>query len=302
MPLGYLFPHEMEKLQFLPFGYLYGLYRYSSRRHFIDYGHVQIPVQCHCQCPRNRRRRHDQYVRRLAGARFLPKSRPLVHAEPVLLVNDCQPEPLEHDIVFDQCVRADDDSRFPGSKVREQCLPLRCLGGSGQYRYFDSCPGKVFADVCKMLSCKHFGRCHYTGLVSVSVCDKRRKDSHHGLSGPHVPLEQPVHLPAAHHVGADLLYHPLLRPCKAVRQCIVTDIERVADFRHRYAVLVPASDVFLFQERKLEEEKFLEFQTVFRLPQGAHVLRKMNVRQCKCQWDKPFLFQYIFGQCFCDGA
>ena len=87
----------------------------------------------------------------------------------------------------------------------------------------------------------------------------------------------------------DLLDHPLLRTCQVKRKRCVALLECVSDKRHRDAVHISAADIFLLQERQLQEEKLLEFQSVFCLLEGGHVLREVYVSQCIMQWHESVL-------------
>ena len=103
---------------------------------------------------------------------------------------------------------------------------------------------------------------HDAGLIAVPHCDQSGKHSDHCLARTHIPLKKPVHLSAAHHVRTDFLYHALLGTCKFVWQSTVASIESRADLRHRNPDRGTAADIFLLQQRQLQKEQFLPFETV----------------------------------------
>ena len=75
-------------------------------------GDIEVRVEDLAQCPGDRRCRHQQDMRRSA-ARLGLELRALVHAEPVLLVDDDEAEVGEGHGLLDQGVRADDHERLP---------------------------------------------------------------------------------------------------------------------------------------------------------------------------------------------
>src|ERR1039457_4957767 len=81
--------------------------RLAIRRRLRDLTHGQIAVDRQRERARDRRRRHVQHVRRAV----LGKRRPLLDAEPVLLVDDGHRKIGELDVALDQRVRPDRDLR-----------------------------------------------------------------------------------------------------------------------------------------------------------------------------------------------
>ncbi len=85
--------------------------RGSARRKLVDGGHVEIAKDDHGRRARDRSGGHHQQVGVGPRAVFAPalgfEPGPLLHPEPVLLVDDNCPERLESDLVGQQGVRAD---------------------------------------------------------------------------------------------------------------------------------------------------------------------------------------------------
>ena len=64
VPLPQLRIHALIYFQSLLFITQQGFHRFAARRQFVDYRHVEIAVDCHGQCARNRSGRHHKHVRR----------------------------------------------------------------------------------------------------------------------------------------------------------------------------------------------------------------------------------------------
>ena len=56
--------HELIECRPFTFGRMNRLHRLSSRRKFVDHGHIEVSVQSHGESARNRRRRHHKHMRR----------------------------------------------------------------------------------------------------------------------------------------------------------------------------------------------------------------------------------------------
>jgi hypothetical protein len=83
--------------------------RRSPGRQLGEGGHVEVTEDRHSHGARDRRRGHHEHVRP-AVPRLVAQRVPLLDAEPVLLVDDDQPEVGELHPVLQQRVRADDDA------------------------------------------------------------------------------------------------------------------------------------------------------------------------------------------------
>ena len=92
----------------------------STRRHLIDNRDVQIPIERQRQCSWNRGRGHDEYVRYWRGRGtlllrpicrlcFVTERRALHHTEPVLFVNDNEPESVKIDTLLYQRLCSNDE-------------------------------------------------------------------------------------------------------------------------------------------------------------------------------------------------
>ncbi len=99
--------------------------RKPARRQLGQDGHLDVAEHGHRDGARDGRGRHDEDVRPRPVQRLGRERRPLLDAEPVLLVDDDEPEVAEGDGVLEQGVRADDDARIARHDVEQLSAPGR---------------------------------------------------------------------------------------------------------------------------------------------------------------------------------
>ena len=131
-----------------------------------------------------------------------------------------------------------------------------------------------------MLNGKNFCRSHNTGLESIVQRQQNTHQCHNGLTGPHISLQQPVHLGAAAKVLANLLYYPFLSIGKIKRKMVLIKITEVASHcfkRESFYLLFP--DKVLHQQLQLNVEQLLKLQPELRLCQQLLTLRKMCIEK-----------------------
>src|SRR6185437_8753307 len=85
---------------------------------------VEVAIKSERECARNRRGRQMEDVWHQSASCLLVERGPLVDAEPVLLVDDDQRQPVEIDFLFDQGVRADEQTKLTCSQSLEKLPPL----------------------------------------------------------------------------------------------------------------------------------------------------------------------------------
>ena len=203
---------------------------------------------------------------------------------------------MEDDIVFQQGVRPDDDADAAVLEPGVDAAALLLRGAADQQRALHGRGCQVLPDVGAVLAGEDLGRRHDAGLVAVADGDQAAEHGHHRLAGAHVPLQQAVHLAAADQVGADFLDHALLGAGQAVGESVVAGVEVRPDLGHRDAVFAARADVFLLEERQLQEEQLLELQAVGGLLQGIAVRREVDVLEGVRQRDEPALAQDILRE------
>ena len=214
----------------------------------------------------------------------------------MLFVDDREPEVPEDDIVLKQRVRAHDDADAAVLQSGMDAAPLLLRAAAGQQGALHGGWLEVLLDIGVMLLGQHLGRSHDAGLEAVSDGDQAAEHRHHGLARPHIPLQQAVHLVAAHHVRADFLDHALLGAGQGVGERIVAGMEVRADLGHGDAALAAGADIFLLEQGQLQEKEFLEFQAVGRLLQGVAVLGEVDVPERIGERDEPALPQDVIGE------
>ena len=185
----------------------------------------------------------------------------MVHAETVLLVDDGQGQRLELHRVFNQRVGAHDDLDRAVEQAGVDPLAFFRLGRAGQQRHRGARRGQELLHTVVVLVGQHLGRRHHAGLVAVVERHHGREHRHQRLAAAHVALQQAVHLLAAGHIRADLLEHALLRPGQGERQAFISLVEIGPDATEHHPAVGPHPDALLPQQRKLEVEQFLEFET-----------------------------------------
>ena len=126
----------------------------------------------------------------------------------MLLVDDRETEAVELDTLLDEDAAAGRGGDRAGQQdhietVTEQ-LP-RLHRGAVCERLEQLLHGRV------VLLGENFRRCHERGLRSRCVGDQCGRDRHDRLAAADLPLQQPVHRPAARHVRRDLLDDAALR-------------------------------------------------------------------------------------------
>ena len=93
-----------------------------SGGHLVDHGHLEITVQRHRECPRNRCCGHEQEVGDSLALVLVAHHDALFHTKTMLLVHDGDPEGLEFDVLLDQ--RLSTECNVDGAI----CQPLETLG------------------------------------------------------------------------------------------------------------------------------------------------------------------------------
>ena len=291
--LGDLVADEVVHRDALVFAHAERLDGFPARRHLVDDGDVQVAVQGHGQSAGDGGRCHHQHVRCHAAGTLCPQFRPLVHAEAVLLVHDGEPQRLEIDRILDESVRAHDQADAAVLQAGVDFAPGRHTGRTGEEGGLNSRRGQVLRYVRKMLESKHFRRRHQAGLVAVRDGDEGRQHGHHRLAAAHVALQQAVHLMPAFQVLADLLDHALLGVGQIVGEGAVAAIERLAHAGHRQTDRIAAADVFLLEERGLQEEQLFEFEPVGGFRQGVLVRREVDLPQGEADRHQPFFLDDV---------
>ena len=194
-----------------------GLDRFSSRRLFIENGHIHVAILRERQRPRDRRCRHHQHVDPLA---FLPQKKALPHAKSVLFVHDGQTQIGKDDVGLKHSMGPDQDLDVPLGKRLELAGPLRPLVATGQdFQDNARAFGERFQPI-QMLPGQDFSRRHHYALPACLDGDQQRHERDQRLARTHIPLQQPVHPDRRGHVVGDVGYGPHLRARRAIGQLI----------------------------------------------------------------------------------
>ena len=106
----------------------------------------------------------------------------LVHAEPVLLVDDGQRQPMELDTRLEQSVRAHDDEVTAFRHRRQPRTAFRRTLAAGDEPHIDAKRRQPLAQGLEMLLGEDLGGCHDRGLIAVFGRANRGKRSHDRLA------------------------------------------------------------------------------------------------------------------------
>ena len=142
------------------------------------------------QRARDRRRGHHQHV---DGFALLREREPLVHAEPVLLVDDRKRQVVEGNVVLKKCMRANEQMNVAAREPFENVAALAAALAAGQDRGLDAGGSRKRCDRRKVLTCQDLGRGHQGGLpagLNGGGCGHER---HHGLARADVALQESQH-------------------------------------------------------------------------------------------------------------
>ena len=255
-----------------------GLYGFAAGGQLVDDRYVEVAVDRHGQGAGDRGGRHHQNVGRRGV--LVPEAGALFYAEPVLLVDDDKAQVGEVDRIFEQGMGADEQVDLAGEQPLENGGPP--LLGDRPGEKLDAQPQRLdhrFQPLV-VLGGQYLGGGHQASLVAVVDGDKHAHEGHQGFAAAHVALQQPVHLPAAAHVGPYLFDDPLLGLGELKGKYVVVEVvEAVAD------VVEPESAQFLVaqpgvsQDVELQIEELFEFEPHLGPAQVADRYGEMDVAQ-----------------------
>ena len=153
--------------------------------------------QRHVQRARNRRRGHRQHVhRRPQRFQFL------LHfdAEPLLFVDDDQPEVVKFDVARRQPVRADHDIDSSGLQPGEDVALFLRFAKAAQPSDVERKLGHPFLERVVMLFGQDRRRHQHRDLITVVHRFEDGSHRHFRFAEPHVAAQQPIHRPRAFHI------------------------------------------------------------------------------------------------------
>ena len=134
-----------------------------------------------------------QHVRDQTRRSLRVERRALAHAEAMLLVDDDDREPVEHDVGLEQRMRADDERQLPRGELRERVGAPLGGGGTGQQRGAHGLAGHQRLQRREVLLGEHLGRRHEDRLHVVLDGAQDRVQRDDGLARADLPHEQPLH-------------------------------------------------------------------------------------------------------------
>ena len=181
---------------------------FSSRWQLVDYRHVEVAVDSHGQCPRNRSGGHHQHMRR--NHAFGPEACALRHSEAVLFVDYGKPEVAEFDLVLNNGMSAHKDMQRTFGELCRYEASFLCFRASGEQPHVESELRRHGADCLEVLGGENLGGGHQAGLESVVDCQKHAHQGHNGFAAAYIALYEAVHLAPRQQVGTYFLHHTFL--------------------------------------------------------------------------------------------
>ena len=230
--------------------------RSPARRHLIDPADVHLAVLSQRQCPWNRRRGHDEKVRRVLRLRC--QQEPLRHAEAMLLVNDREAQALVGDLLLKDRMSADEDVDRSVGKSHQDAVACAALLAPGEDRDADSNAIELGEQGRMVLPREDLGRGQQRRLRTALHSGKHRRQCDQSLAGTDVALKEAKHGCHLRHVATDFSDHPALRIGEHVRQIELAD--QLAGAGERVCA-VPPLRLAKEQERQLVRENLIVSET-----------------------------------------
>ena len=133
------------------------------------------------------------------------------HAEPVLLVNNCEREIFKFHIFFNQRVGADDDIHFSFRAVGKQFFAGLAFDRTGEQSQTHRQTIQHIFERDKMLLGQNFRRGHERGLELVFAREQHCGNGHHCFAAAYIALQEPVHREIRGEVGENFVDDFFLR-------------------------------------------------------------------------------------------
>ena len=178
------------------------LYRQPRFRWSVDHAHVPHPRQRHVQRPGDRscaQRHHVDFGPHLFQALLVR------HSEPMLLVDDHQPQVFKPHVLLQDAVGADHDVHHAGLRGLHHLFLLFMRSEPAQDRDLDRIGSQPFRECGVMLLRQHRGRYQHRHLHSLIDRFERRPQRDFGFAVAHVPANQAVHGLVVFHVILDFV-------------------------------------------------------------------------------------------------
>ncbi len=171
--------------------------------------HLHVAVSRERKRARDGRGRHHQHVDRPVALAL--QLHAVVHTEAMLLVNHCQREIAERDILGKQCMGADQNVDHPVFKRLQGLLARLSLFASGKNRQAHTGRFRQRLERHHVLAREDFRRRHQRALRAAFHRIQQCGHGDHRLARADIALQQPQHARWARHIRFDLADRLLLR-------------------------------------------------------------------------------------------
>ncbi len=176
--------------------------RLAIDRRGLNHGQIPDSKHRHVQRPRDRRAGHGQHIDHLAQ---LFDSFLVGDAEPMLLVDNQQPQSLEFDVALKQAMGSDDDIDRAALQVFDHRLVLFGAAKARDHLDSDRIILEAGAEIEPVLLGQNRGRHQHGDLMPVHHGDAGRAQRDLGLAESRVAAEQTVHRLGPRHVADDVV-------------------------------------------------------------------------------------------------
>ena len=164
--------------------------RQPVTRRSLDHRHIAQPQQRHMQRPRNRSGRHRDHIHAVPD---LLQALLVLHAEPLLLVNQHQAQILPDHVLREDLVRPANNIDLARFQVLQHHRRLFRVAEPAQHLNPHRELLEPLAQGIVVLETKHRCGCQKRHLFTIAQRLERRAHYHFRLAVPHVAAQQPIH-------------------------------------------------------------------------------------------------------------
>ena len=178
--------------------------RQTLFRRRLDHGEIADACQRHVQRARNGSGRQRQHIHRCPQLLELF----LLHdAEPLLLVEDHEPEVLEPHVLLEQAVGSNHHIDLADLQSAQDVGRLRVRAKARQHLHLDGVGLEALLEGQEVLLREDGGGNEDRDLLAVHDRLERRPNRELRLTEANVPAKQPVHRAGVLHIDLDFLHH-----------------------------------------------------------------------------------------------
>ena len=204
-----LLTHKTQHPTAMVLRIVYRFYRFAARRQLIDDRHIEVAVEGHRQCARDRGSRHDENMGRIRIA-LGPQFGPLLHPKPVLFVDDREAQAVKRHCRLYERMRTNEYMDITCRQPLQYLFARLTLYTARKESHPQTERRCQLTNPQKMLLRQNLRRRHQACLKTIVDGHEHTHEPDDRLTTAYIPLQQAVHLPAAAQIAAYFPQHPLL--------------------------------------------------------------------------------------------